>query len=268
MKINAVMVKLDKNEKLTFDKTKVEYNLAPIKLFSNKLFKSTLSKLLQFMNYAQAPLFKILQRLGNIRRLLGLGRIEDQVVRLKEFLMPLNDGAKLATDVYLPKSIFRKKSKGPTLLVRLPYWKDSLSILGYLLSSFGYVTVLQDIRGCAHSGNHGTNSFTFYETSDGVETLRWISKRFWYNGRLAMWGGSYFGLTQLAVSENNEGLLTCLCPIQCSMSNFLHHPGGLTQLGEAAALFPLYHFVTSYEIEFDPRTFGISQVPTTKVGGL
>ncbi|MDD1779437.1 MAG: CocE/NonD family hydrolase [Candidatus Helarchaeota archaeon] len=251
---------MEKNKKLAFDKTKVEYNLSPTKLMSSKLVKSAMSKVFHLINYAQGPFFKILRMLGYVRDLLGVGQVEDEVVRLKEVLMPLKDGAKLATDVYLPKRIFREKSKGPTLLVRLPYWKDSLSILGYFLSSFGYVTVLQDIRGCAHSRNHGTNSFTFYETSDGVETLQWISKRFWYNGRLGMWGGSYFGLTQLALSEENRGLLTCLCPIECSMSNFLQHPGGLTQLGEAAALFPLYHLVTSYEFEFDAGIFGLNEI--------
>ena len=251
---------MEKNKKLAFDKTKVEYNLSPSKLMSSKLVKSAMSKAFHLINYVQSPFFKILRLLGYVRDLLGLGQVEDEVVRLKEFLMPLKDGAKLATDVYLPKRIFREKSKGPTLLVRLPYWKDSLSILGYFLSSFGYITVLQDIRGCAHSRDHGTNSFTFYETNDGVETLQWISKRFWYNGRLGMWGGSYFGLTQLAVSEENEGLLTCLCPIQCSMTNFLQHPGGLTQLGEAAALFPLYHLVTSYELEFDSGIFGLNEM--------
>jgi predicted acyl esterase len=251
---------MDRNEKFSFNSAEVDFNLGPMGLFSNKFMKNTLKRLLHLLDYAQVPLFKILKRLGTIRHLLGLGQVEDEVIRLKEVLMPLQDGAILATDVYLPKKVFREKSKGPTILVRLPYWKDTLSILGYFLSSFGYITVLQDIRGCAHSRNHGTNSFTFYETDDGVETLQWIAKRFWYNGRIAMWGGSYFGLTQLALAENNEGLLTCLCPIQCSFANILQHQGGLTQLGEAAALLPIYHFVTFYEIEFDTKAFGINEM--------
>ena len=251
---------MGKAEKFSFNSAEVDFNLGPMGLLSNKFMKKSLKSLLHLLDYAQVPLFKILKGLGTIRYFLGLGKMEDEVVRLKEVLVPLHDGAKLATDVYLPKKVFREKSKGPTILVRLPYWKDTMSILGYFLSSFGYITVLQDIRGCAHSQKHGTNSFTFYETIDGVETLQWIAKRFWYNGRIGMWGGSYFGLTQLALAEDNAGLLTCLCPFQCAFANILQHPGGFTQLGEAAALMPIYHFVTSYDLTFDTKAFGITEM--------
>lgn len=245
-----------KNGKNSFDRNEIEWDLDMMKLISIKPIKSLMQLLIHSLNYAQIPIFKIMKTVGtSFTRLFGIGRTENEVVRLKEYLMPLEDGAKLATDIYLPKNIFKEKAKGPTILVRLPYWKDSMSIIGYLVASLGYVTVLQDIRGCAHSRDYGTNSFTFFETSDGLETVRWVSKRFWFDGRLGMIGGSYFGLTQLAISERNDGLLTCLCPSQCSYANFLYHAGGLYQLGRASALFPIYNLVTCPEMDFNIARF-------------
>lgn len=245
-----------KKGRISFDKSEIEWDLDMMKLISTKPMKSLMNLVLNSLNYAQIPIFKIIKTFGgSLTRLFGIGRTENEVVRLKEYLMPLKGGAKLATDIYVPKKIFKEKAKGPTILVRLPYWKDSMSIIGYLVASLGYVTVLQDIRGCAHSCDYGTNSFTFFETMDGLETVQWISKRFWFNGRLGMVGGSYFGLTQLAISENNDGLLTCLCPSQCSYANFLYHAGGLYQLGRAAALFPIYNLVTGREMDFNAASF-------------
>ena len=162
---------------------------------------------------------------------------ENDVRRLKEVLIELEDGGKLATDVYLPKHTYNKRGKEATILVRLPYWKNQLSILGYFLASKGYVVVIQDIRGCAGSSKYGTNSLYMYERQDGLDTLHWITKRFWYNGKIGMWGLSYLGITQLAVSWNNEGLLTCLNPIHSSFSNVFWHPGGLYPVGLSGAVY-------------------------------
>ncbi len=210
-----------------------------------KILKLLLPRLVKFMDYILIPSMKLFKRVGgSFRRMVHLKPPECDVVRLKEYFMPLNDGAKIATDIYLPKPIFDKRGKGPTLLIRLPYWKDLTRIVGYFFASYGFITILQDVRGCVHSPEYGTNTFMMHETVDGEEALKWIAKRFWYNKRIGMWGGSYFGLTQLALSENKDGLLTSLSPSQCSYANFFSHPTGLFQLGIAAALYPLYHMVT------------------------
>ncbi len=164
---------------------------------------------------------------GVIKRRFGYEQPVQEVVRLKEHLVTMRDGAKLATDVYLPKGVFEKRSKAPTILVRLPYWKKLWAVMGYLFSARGYVTILQDLRGCGDSHDYGTFSFTYCIRPDGLDTLKWISKRFWYNGNIGMWGASFLGLTQLAISWDNEGLLTCMNPAVCAHTSMMYHTGGL-----------------------------------------
>jgi len=190
------------------------------------------------VDYTYTPLFKIFEVIGRSKRLQNVNFLpETSSIRLKEVLIELEDGGKLATDIYLPKELYKKKGTGPTILVRLPYWKDRVSILGYFIASKGYVAVIQDIRGCGRSSEHGTNSLYIYERQDGIETLRWITRRFWYNKKIGMWGLSYLGITQLAVSWNNDNLLACLNPIHCSYSNVFWHPGGLYPVGLSGALY-------------------------------
>jgi len=241
-----------------FDPTEVEWILDLIPLTRSKLMskflKSTFPFMIKLMNYIIKPLFKLFKIFGSrIGQFFGLEPSEYEVVRLKEYLLSTRDGAKLATDIYLPKPIFKERYKGPTILIRLPYWKDMVNILGYLFASMGYVTILQDTRGCAHSKPYGTNSFLLLEGNDGLDTLRWIIKRFWYNGRIGMWGISYFGITQISLSGNHEGLLTCLNPGMASYHNILYHPYGLMPVGMGASVYGVFYGVTKY--------YDLSEVP-------
>ena len=204
--------------------------------------------LLKMLDHIQKPLFTLFKKFGKpIGEWLGF-LLETTAVRLEEYWLETSDGAKMATDIYIPKEIFESKGKlkGPTMLIRLPYWKDLVAILGYFFASMGYVTVLQDIRGCAHSIDYGTNSFFTTEGIDGRETLRWISKRFWYNGKLGMWGISYLGITQLSLISDNEGLVTCFNPIQCSFMNMFWHPGGMYPIGMSGSVYLITKFITEY----------------------
>jgi len=239
---------------------------------------SILIRMVFLVDYIYTPLFKIFEVIGRSKRLQNINFLpETNSIRLKEVLIELEDGGKLATDIYLPKEIYNEKRTGPTILVRLPYWKDRVRILGYFIASKGYVAVIQEIRGCGRSSEHGTNSLYMYERQDGIETLRWITRRFWYNKKIGMWGLSYLGITtnslymyerqdgletlrwitrrfwynkkigmwglsylgitQLAVSWNNDNLLACLTPIHCSYSNVFWHPGGLYPVGLSGALY-------------------------------
>ena len=210
-----------------------------------KLMDSLIQRSMNFMNYIQAPMLKMFKYFGGpIGRLLGLGTPKYDVVRLKEHLLTMHDGAKLATDIYLPKPVFEDRFKAPTMLIRLPYWKDIASMLGYIFASKGYVTILQDMRGCAASSEYGTLAITFYLRSDGLETLKWITERFWYNGKIGMWGISFLGITQLAVSWDNKGMLTCASPAQNSYTSVLYHPQGMNVLGMGVTINRLVKMIT------------------------
>jgi len=238
-----------KKDPYVFDPSDVEFSVEMPAFLDNKKINDVLDSLVirfvPLIRYIQAPLLKLFKHLGgSIGRLTGLGKPEYDVIQLKEVLISTQDGAKLPTDVYLPKPVFRERYKAPTILIRLPYWKKMLSIVGYILASKGYVTVLQDIRGCASAIPYGTLAFTYFIRSDGFSTLEWLKKRFWYNGRIGMWGLSFLGVTQLAISWDNQGVLTCLSPGQCSYTSVLYHTGGLTPLGMAISILRLVLGIT------------------------
>ncbi|NHI93456.1 MAG: CocE/NonD family hydrolase [Candidatus Lokiarchaeota archaeon] len=197
----------------------------------SKLFNGIIEKLLNFIKYVDKYAVRIAMFIFK------LGKPETSCVKLKETLISTDDGALMATDIFVPKETFETRGKAPTILVRLPYWKLAFGIFGYVLARLGYVTILQDIRGSASSIDHGTNSFFLSETADGIATLNWIKKRFWYNGKMGMWGPSYLGMTQLTLSLDNNGSINCLVPSIISYSSMFHHDGGLTTWGIQSSVY-------------------------------
>jgi len=178
---------------------------------------------------------------------LGFGRVRNNIYKFPETMVRLKDGTELATSVILPKGVFTKKKKCPTILIRLPYWKDGMfSIFGPAFASYGYAVVMQDVRGCAHS--QGFNTFLMADRQDGLETLEWISKRFWFNGKVGMSGGSYFGMTQLLLSYNNE-FLTCIAPSISCVSNLWKGHGGLQIHGLTTSIYRIMINISSQREE-------------------
>ncbi len=72
----------------------------------------------------------------------------------KTYMVEMRDGIHLATDAY---DLLLRPAPHGTILIRTPYDKDALSILGSLFSLFGWPTVIQDMR-----GRHA---------SEGIDTL-------------------------------------------------------------------------------------------------
>jgi len=105
------------------------------------------------------------------------------------FHVAMRDGAKLATDVYLPEG----KGPFPVILARTPY-----SRVKHSFAAAGYATVVQDMRGRFDS--EGENipfiGCGWGEHQDGVDTIEWIRKQKWCNGKIGTIGGSAGGITQ------------------------------------------------------------------------
>jgi putative CocE/NonD family hydrolase len=164
----------------------------------------------------------IIRVLGAI---LGFGRKTNQAIRLPEYFMKLKDGTRLATDVFIPKKILKNHGKCPTILVRMPYWKDNWSFIGYAYASYGYAVVIQDVRGTGHS--EGMSFILITDREDGLEALRWITKQFWYDGKIGLSGASYFAFTQWCIAWDNDNLLMEICPAISAYTMMLRLHGGL-----------------------------------------
>ncbi|MHA1732054.1 MAG: CocE/NonD family hydrolase [Promethearchaeota archaeon] len=175
----------------------------------------------------------------------------------EETLVETRDGAKLATDVYVPLSVHRKKEKCPTVMIRTPYWKDTMNFAGKYLALNGYAAVLQDVRGTAHSSPYGMNSFFFSEREDGIDTVRWIQDQYWYNGRIGAWGASYFGLTQWAISYDlpSDVHITCLNPSLSSPKMLWSAHNGLVMLSIQVDIAKIFHECTKFYDKLSDRDF-------------
>jgi hypothetical protein len=126
-----------------------------------------------------------------------------------EVRVPLRDGVELAADLYAAGEEPR-----PVVLVRLPYDKDGAycflpSIARYFVQH-GYTAVIQDVRGKFRSG--GATEFGVHEVDDGYDTVAWVAAQPWCDGRVLMWGDSYFGMTQLAAAASGHPALTAISP--------------------------------------------------------
>ncbi|MEM9450660.1 MAG: CocE/NonD family hydrolase [Cyanobacteria bacterium P01_E01_bin.6] len=143
------------------------------------------------------------------------------------------DGTALVGDIYHPQT----QEPTPTVLVRIPYSKTLRNTLfsrtiGYLWASRGYTTLIQGTRGRYESGGRYTPFI--HETGDGQATLDWISHQPWYDGQVAMWGGSYFGYTQWVLAHPGNPQLAALIPQICSTSFYrMFYPGGAFSLESA-----------------------------------
>jgi uncharacterized protein len=145
--------------------------------------------------------------------------MSDEVLRVEaapvpdiatEYMVPMRDGVRLATDVYLPDG------DGPVeaVLVRLPYDKDSRYVFFYEVAphftSRGYAVVVQDVRGKFRS--EGATVGFVGEPADGYDTIEWITHQSWSNGVVGMFGDSYYGYTQWAAVSARHPALKAIVP--------------------------------------------------------
>ena len=135
-------------------------------------------------------------------------------------MVPMRDGARLATDVYLPGG------DGPlsTVLTRLPYgkteaWCNMPEVAEYWTRK-GYAAVVQDVRGKWGSEGVFEPNLNRHEIPDGYDTIEWISRQPWSNGRVGMWGQSYYGFTSYAGAVSGHPALKCIAPGNISLDRF------------------------------------------------
>jgi predicted acyl esterase len=109
----------------------------------------------------------------------------------------MSDKVELATDVYLPES---GKPPYPTILIRTPYNKVGNRGTAGAVTKLGYALVVQDMRGRFESKGHHAlifgNDGLGGKHQDGHDTLNWIAKQEWSDGKVATYGGSALGIVQ------------------------------------------------------------------------
>ncbi len=100
----------------------------------------------------------------------------------------MRDGVRLGTDVYLPDGA----GPFPVILLRSPYNKDLGAGLGADARRRGYGMVIQDTRGrfASEGENLPFEADGWAGHWDGWDTVQWVRRQPWCNGKIGTYGGS------------------------------------------------------------------------------
>jgi len=121
----------------------------------------------------------------------------------RKVMLPMPDGVRLATDIYRPKSA---QGTVPTIWVRTPYnfnfWDIQNGVPADMSAQLaavkrGYAYVVQNERG--HFFSEG-NYDILGSKKDGYNTIEWITKQPWSNGKLGTTGCSSTAEYQMGIA--------------------------------------------------------------------
>ena len=133
--------------------------------------------------------------------------IREKVLKIatiqEKVMMPMRDGVRLATDIYLPKT----DQKVPVIFSRTPYnfnsWGDGKEQTRTLERAYealkrGYAYVVQNERGRFFS--EGEWDILGVPLTDGYDAFSWLQKQEWSNGKIGTLGCSSTAEWQMAVA--------------------------------------------------------------------
>jgi putative CocE/NonD family hydrolase len=135
-----------------------------------------------------------------------LSRPEHEITVDRDVGVPMRDEVKLATDIYRPDA----EGKYPIILVRTPYKKEMAELQGRYYARRGYVVAVQDCRG--RFGSEGTWEPFIHEPHDGHDSIEWLARQPWSNGKVGMFGGSYVGWVQWWAARERPPHLVTIVP--------------------------------------------------------
>lgn len=120
--------------------------------------------------------------------------------------VPMRDGIKLATDLYLPAA----EGKFPVILVRTPYKKEMSELQARYYARRGYAFAVQDCRG--RFSSPGKWEPFINEPKDGYDTIEWLARQPWSTGKVGMIGASYLGWVQWWAARERPPHLVTIIP--------------------------------------------------------
>lgn len=177
----------------------------------------------------------------------------------------MDDGVKIAVDIYLPKGSKNDAKSFPTVFQLTPYGRaftipEELNLTQKLtmkigvgtatneidranshdsvygssdtivqtLLAYGYAYVCADVRGTGAS--YGTKvDFMPEMATDGKQLIDWMAKQDWCDGNVGMFGDSYLGYTQLVVAAEQPEALKAIFPEVVAFDGYSSEisPGGV-----------------------------------------
>ena len=203
--------------------------------------------------------------LGATRPLHPISRQAGVSVVLRDVMVPMRDGVRLATDIYLPAN---DGTRFPVILERTPYDKTAPSRsertpanpvplgraeVAEFFVDRGYVVVYQDCRGRYKSEGEFVKYLS--DGHDGYDTCGWILAQPWCNGRIGTMGLSYAAHTQGALGSAAAPGIAAMFLDSGGFSNA--YQGGIRQGGAfelKQATWAFTNALQSPEVTRDPST--------------
>lgn len=167
----------------------------------------------------------------------------------QSFYLAMNDGCRLAVDLYLP-DLSTSGASWPTLLIQTPYYRRfavdpsarqveaSPNVAKYrdVFVPRGYALVVVDVRGTGAS--FGTRDIfrSPKERNDAYRIVEWIITQKWSNGAIGATGISYLGAASDFLASTSHPAVKAIAPLFSVWDTYLdnYYPGGilLTNLAE------------------------------------
>jgi len=151
---------------------------------------------------------------------------------IKNVMIPMSDGTRLAADLLVPDG----PGPFPAILEYLPYRKDDMPALPgsphHYLAERGFVGARVDVRGTGGSEGVATDEYTPQEQLDACEVIAWLSRQAWCNGNVGMWGSSYGGFTAIQTAMHNPPALKAIVAHAATDDRYnddVHYYGGCLQ---------------------------------------
>jgi uncharacterized protein len=144
----------------------------------------------------------------------ALSFLDSYAEREDKVLIPMRDGVNLSALMLFPKDHPRRNL--PTVLFRSPYLIDpgELTRFSVYLRSFienGYAAVIQNVRGRYFS--EGEYTYLVRSGDDGYDTVDWISKQKWSNGKVGTLGCSSTAEEQHKLNAEHHPALAATVPV-------------------------------------------------------
>ena len=182
-----------------------------------------------------------------------------------EYSIPMRDGKKLFTSIYVPKDIAHSY---PFLMTRTPYSVSPYGVDNYktaigpseAFEKSGYIFVYQDVRGRnmsegtfiemqPHLDHKGSNN-DVDDSTDTYDTIEWLLKNVPNNnGRVGIWGISYPGFFTSASIIDSHPALKAASP-QAPMTDLFM--GDDAYHGGAFMLAANFSFYSSFKPQSNP----------------
>ncbi len=162
----------------------------------------------------------------------------------RDLAIPMRDGITLLADHYVPVDT---EGRG-TILIRTPYGRGlPINTDARLFAGQGYHVVAQSCRGSFGSGGQFTPMAA--DMDDGQDTMAWLSKQPWFDGRLATYGASGVGWTQWALLVDP--------PPELRAAVIIAAPHDATELGLGTGAFRLHDLLTWSRVIVNQERFGL-----------